>query len=315
MTERDGTDREGFDGPRRAAVQDGGADAVAPFTLFEPEFLSSGVVFSSPHSGRAYFDAFVSRSALDAHRLRASEDAYVDALFDSAADCGAPLIAAVAPRAYVDLNRAPTDLDPRLIDGVRAHSANARVVAGLGVVPRIVAEGVPIYHGKISRREALARIAAWHAPYHTQLDALLKRAKAAFGRALLIDCHSMPTPVSALFRTRRGGQKAPIVLGDRFGAAACHELVDEIEAVFVAAGFSVARNAPFAGGYITERYGQPEDGVSAVQIEIDRGLYLDQKAVRPSAEFDRLRETLAAVVSRLCDLIRIDAASTSLAAE
>ncbi len=287
----------------------------APYRLGEPATLGSGVVFSSPHSGRTYFNELLLASRLSLQGLRASEDAFVDLLFSDALNRGAPLISAVAPRAYIDLNRAPGDLDPALVEGAETRPANARVVAGLGVVPRIVAEGVAIYDGKISMAEARRRVAYWHAPYHQKLMDLLLRARRRFGRALLIDCHSMPTGATSV-GGRRLHAPVDVVLGDRFGMAAERALVDAIEQAFVDAGFRVARNAPFAGGYITERYGRPAAGVSAVQIELDRGLYLDQAFTEPAAEFEPLRRALRPVIARLCDLVRDRVRpASSLAAE
>ncbi|MEM9726197.1 MAG: N-formylglutamate amidohydrolase [Pseudomonadota bacterium] len=272
-----------------------------PYSLRRPDRLSSGVVFSSPHSGRAYFSDFIGASRLDLRRLRASEDAYVDRLFATAADFGAPVLSAVAPRAFVDLNRCPDDLDPSLLDGAAKRPANARVAAGLGVVPRIVAEGVSIYDGKLSLEEAKARIRHWHAPYHARLAQLLSVARRRFGEALLIDCHSMPSGAVAL--SHRRGSPVDVVLGDRFGASASKHHINAIEAAFADAGFRVERNAPFAGGYITERFGRPQSGVSAIQIEIDRGLYLDQSRVAPSVEFDRFIASLRPVIRQICALV------------
>ena len=267
----------------------------------EPSALLSGVVFSSPHSGRVYFPEFVEASRLTAHALRASEDAFIDDLFRQAVDFGAPLISATAPRAFIDVNRAPGDLDPALIDGAEPRPANARVIAGLGVVPRIVAEGVPIYDRRISLADAQRRIARWHAPYHRRLSDLLIRARRRFGSAFLVDCHSMPSV--AMGPTRRGASTADVVLGDRFGASCDPGIVDRAEASFVRAGFRVARNAPFAGGYITERYGRPAAGVSALQIEIDRAIYLDQSSVAPSEGFEALRRALTPVIAEVCAII------------
>ena len=229
-----------------------------PFALQTPFLANSGVVFSSPHSGRAYFSDFVGASRLDLRRLRASEDAFVDELFAAALEFGAPMLSAVAPRAFIDLNRCPSDLDPSLLAGASRRSTNPRVAAGLGVVPRIVAEGVPIYNGKLTLAEAEERIRHWHDPYHRRLSGLLADTRRRFGRALLIDCHSMPSGAVAL--SHRRGSPVDIVLGDRFGASADSALVDAIEAAFTEAGFRVERNTPFAGGYITERYGRPEEG-------------------------------------------------------
>ncbi|MCI4660714.1 MAG: N-formylglutamate amidohydrolase [Neomegalonema sp.] len=284
------------------------------FELREPLSLSSGAVFSSPHSGRAYFPGFVRDSRLSAQALRASEDAYVDALLTPVPDFGAPLLTAVAPRAYLDLNRAPSDLDPALVEGCANRPANARVSAGLGVVPRVVAEGIAIYDRKLSKAEAQGRVNRWHRPYHQQLEVLLRRAREAFDSALLVDVHSMPAGAGKLGRSRFA-KPVDMIIGDRFGASAHPDLTSEIETLLRDAGFQVARNTPFAGGYITERYGHPSMGVSAVQIEIDRGLYLNPTTVEPNAGFEELRHALIPALRQICILIGRPSSQTSLAAE
>jgi len=285
--------------------------AASPYDLFEPEALTSNAVFDSPHSGRAYPPEFVARTRLGLARLRASEDALVDRLFAAAPAHGAPLLSARVPRAMVDLNRAPGELDPALIEEVRVQGLNQRVAAGLGVIPRVVSEGQPIYDGKLGRAEALERIERVHLPYHTKLHALLARSRARFGWALLFDCHSMPSEaLRAAPRVR--GRCPEVVLGDRFGAAAERSVVAQIQAAFEDAGLVVARNAPFAGGYITQRYGRPTEGLHAVQIEIDRGLYLDQARVEPNAGYPELARVIGDVVAQLCEVGR---GFTHLAAE
>lgn len=283
----------------------------APYTLTEPREATSAVVFSSPHSGRFYPDDLISRARLDRRALRASEDAFVDRLFATAPDWGAPLIAATMPRAYVDLNRGPEELDPAVVRDVQATGLNPRVAAGLGVIPRIVAEGRPIYRGKIALEEARARIAAWHTPYHQKLEALMTEAAGRFGHAILLDCHSMPTDALRAAPRVRGG-RAEIVLGDRFGASAARPFMLEAAAAFEGAGFAVAMNAPFAGGHITQRYGRPAQGWHAIQIEIDRGLYLDQERVEPGPGFEAFHATLARVIPLLAGMGR---APRALAAE
>ncbi|MEM7743266.1 MAG: N-formylglutamate amidohydrolase [Pseudomonadota bacterium] len=274
---------------------------MMPFELKEPEHLVSNAVFNSPHSGRRYPDELVARSRLDALSLRASEDALVDDLFAAATSHGAPLLCATVPRAYLDLNRAPGEMDPALIEGVAPGGLNQRIAAGLGVVPRIVSEGASIYDGKITLAEAVARISRIHAPYHQQVDTLLQRARARFGTAVLFDCHSMPSEaLRAAPRVR--GRMPQIVLGDRFGASAERAVVMETQRAFEAEGFVVARNAPFAGGYITQRYGRPSRGMHAIQIEIDRGLYLDQTRIEPGPAFHEICERLGRVISQLVDV-------------
>ena len=282
-----------------------------PYLLFEPEDLTSNVVFDSPHSGRDYPAALLDRSRLNALRLRASEDAMVDSLFGAAPAFGAPLLCATAPRAWVDLNRGPRELDPALIDGARAVGINQRIAAGLGVVPRIVSEGTPIYYGKISLAEAESRINEIHIPYHSKLDALLARSRERFGHAVLFDCHSMPSEALRA-APRVQGQLPDIVLGDRFGASSSRDITQATQEAFESAGFRVARNAPFAGGYIIQRYGRPARGIHAVQIEIDRGLYLDQRKVVPSKDFDDVRLRISQVIETL---VNIASGPAALAAE
>jgi N-formylglutamate deformylase len=270
----------------------------AVFTVREPPTLTSCAVFSSPHSGRAYPPDLVARSRLPMAHLRLSEDAYVEELFAAAPAHGAPLLAANMPRAYVDLNRGPAELDPALIEGVRAHGLNPRVAAGLGVVPRVVAEGVPIYSGKLPAAEALRRIDRIHAPYHEALGRLLDTAHQVFGIAMLFDCHSMPSDALRSVAGARG-RRPDVVLGDRYGASAGGWVMDQTQAVLEAAGFVVARNAPFAGGYITQRYGRPARGYHAIQIELDRSLYLDEVRIEPGAGFDATRSAMSEVVAAL----------------
>ncbi len=273
-------------------------ESSAPFILEEPSAPFGRAVFSSPHSGRDYPLGFMREARLGPLALRASEDAFVDRLFACAPAFGAPLLAATAPRAFVDLNRAPEELDPAVVEGVRATGLNPRIAAGLGVIPRVVAEGAPIYWGKISRTEASHRLASRHAPYHQALAALMQRARERHGVAVLYDCHSMPSDaLRAAPRVR--GRRPEIVLGDRFGAAASEWATMQAQAAFEAAGFVVARNTPFAGGYITQRYGRPGQGWHAVQIEIDRALYMDEARIEPNAGYDALIAALRPVIAQL----------------
>ncbi len=275
----------------------------AAYVLTRPAIRTTSVVFASPHSGRDYSPAFLRRAALDEHAIRSSEDAFVDELFGAAPLQGAPLLAADAPRAYVDLNRAPEELDPALIEGVRRVAHNPRIASGLGVIPRVVANGRPIYEGKLSLRDAQARIAGHWRPYHDRLQALLDESHALFGEAILLDCHSMPH--EALENMGPPGAARPdVVLGDRFGAAASGAVVDRIEAAFTGAGLRVARNMPFAGAYITQHYGRPSRRQHAVQIEIDRGLYMDERTIRPRPDYAAFHRLLDAVVADLAAIGR-----------
>lgn len=268
------------------------------YDILQPDRNRSCVVFASPHSGRVYHHAFLRSSVLDEHAIRTSEDAFVDQLFDCAPEFGAPFIMAGAPRAFVDLNRNADELDPALIEGVRRSGHNPRVASGLGVIPRVVANGRPIYRGKLTREEADHRIETIWRPYHRKVQGLLDTARERHGQAVLLDCHSMPH--EAMDGVARSGMARPnVVLGDRFGAAASGDVVDRVEAAFASAGFTVTRNAPFAGAYITQAYGRPSRGQHAVQVEIDRSLYMDETLIRPNLDFATVQAALRQVVAEV----------------
>jgi len=273
------------------------------FTLDTPEVQTTSMVFASPHSGSDYPEAFLESTILDDRTIRSSEDAFVDELFSCAPDFGAPFLKAGAPRAYLDLNRSCDELDPALIEDVRKIAHNPRVASGLGVVPRVVANGRAIYRGKLSRHEARHRIESFWRPYHEKMQSLLDATQAQFGQAVLIDCHSMPH--EAIDAIARGAVARPeVVLGDRFGASARSDVVDQVEAAFVSAGLRVVRNAPFAGAYIAQTYGRPSRGQHVVQIEIDRSLYMNEYAVTKSVHFEDFRDVMASVVAEIAGIGR-----------
>lgn len=268
------------------------------FRLELPRETTSAVVVASPHSGRHYAPSFLADTVLDERVIRSSEDAFIDQLVAATPTLGAPLLTAEWPRAYLDLNRGADELDPALIDGVMRGVQTPRINSGLGVVPRVVANGRAIYRGKITRAEADARIEQIWRPYHAELARLMGVARAEFGKAVLLDFHSMPH--EALDAVSRPGLPRPqIVLGDRFGASAGGEIVDILEQGFLDAGLIVSRNAPFAGAYITHRYGRPAKGHHAIQVEIDRRLYMNERMIRPTAEFESLKQIVAQVLSRV----------------
>ena len=277
-----------------------------PYRLDMPPQRSTGVVFASPHSGARYPRAFLARSVLDERAIRSSEDAFVDRLFAAAPGLGAPLLAAEAPRAYVDLNRGADELDPGVVDGVRHATHNPRISSGLGVIPRVVANGRHIYRGKLRLDEARARIDEVWQPYHATLARLLVEARQQFGVALLIDCHSMPH--EAIESIGGGRRKPDVVLGDRFGAACAPDVIDRVEEAFTRRGLRVARNAPFAGAYVTQHYGRPSRDQHVVQVEIDRALYMDEAVIQPNAQFDEIRLLLQDVISDIADIARGGAA-------
>lgn len=272
---------------------------TAPFELRMPVTWRTPVVFASPHSGRDYGAAFLARSVLDARQIRSSEDAFVDQLFDCAPACGAPLLLANAPRAFVDLNRASDELDPALIEGVRRVVSNPRIASGLGVVPRVVANARAIYRGKLSLEEATTRLdAVWH-PWHDRLQGLLDEARGRFGRAVLIDCHSMPHEA---IDPRGRAARPDVVLGDRFGASASPAIIAFVEAAFRAEGLQVQRNAPFAGAYTAQHYGRPARGQHVIQVEIDRALYMDEARIAPRPDFEEFRAVIGRITARLASL-------------
>ncbi len=267
-----------------------------PFAIFEPARRTAPFVFASPHSGRLYPSSFVAASRLGPIGLRRSEDAFVDELFMGAIACGAPLIAARFPRAYLDVNRAPGELDSSMFDaplGVSNDPAGPRVQAGLGVIPRIVRDGAEIYRRRLAPSEAEERLAKLYHPYHAALSRLVEQTRAQFGFAVLVDCHSMPSAAAV----------PDVVLGDRYGISAGASLMRAAERMFERHGFSSARNSPYAGGYTTHLYGRPGRGVHALQVEINRSLYLDEERVARGSRFAEVQTRIAGV---LADLMAMD---------
>ncbi len=237
-----------------------------PYTVIEPGTLRTPLVFSSPHSGRDYPGDLTARSPLKIQKLRSLEDCYVDELFAHVADHGAPLICAGFPRAYIDANREPFELDPKLIKPPLPKYANAkslRVKGGLGTLPRITADGSAIYRGPLTMVEAIGRIHDYHEPYHRKLTELTGRARDKFGLALLIDCHSMPSSS----HLNRENINADIVIGNRFDAACASDFTHLVVDAFRSLGFKVALNRPYAGGYITEQHGRPDRNIHALPGE------------------------------------------------
>ena len=279
--------------------------ARAAFRVKMPARRDSAVIFASPHSGSDYPPAFLAQARLDEQAIRSSEDAFVDRLFDAAPEMGSPLIVADAPRAYVDLNRASDELDPALIEGLRRVNPNPRIASGLGVIPRVVAGGRPIYNGRITMSDAETRLTRVWRPYHGALSKLMDESHMAFGEAILIDCHSMPHEALDSLGPR-GSRKPDVVIGDRFGAAASPALVSAIEAAFARAGLRTARNMPFAGAYVAQAYGRPARRRHAVQIEIDRRLYMDEARIEPRPDFEAFRAVITGVISEIAGLGRAD---------
>lgn len=282
-------------------IQDSDASPIFadPFALKLPNVWAAPVLFASPHSGSTYPDSVM--EAIDANlmSLRRTEDAHIDSLFEGVPQLGGALLAAHYARIVTDLNRDPRELDPDMfVDGAPRTSGmtSPRVEAGLGCFPRISAYGDEIYSRKLTREEGEARLLQIHDPYHTTLGNLLQQLRHEHRRAVLIDCHSMPS-------RQPGRQKlADIILGDRFGASCSPKLTTRVERAFREAGFTVARNAPYAGGYTTRRYGRPKHGIHALQIEINRSLYMDETTLEPHTGFEPLKAVIRRVSSEILNL-------------
>ena len=281
------------------AGADAGEMSVPPACEIRlPDEQTVPFVFNSPHSGRYYPADFLAATSLDKHEIRRSEDLLVDQLFAPVVRLGAPLMSAVYPRAYLDVNREPYELDPKMFDGRLPTYANVRslrVAGGLGTIPRVVSDAANIYKGPLPIEEGLQRIERIYRPYHDTLRRLLAQTHVAFGLAILIDCHSMPSNI-------RGGSsrvRPDFVLGDRFGASCMPELTDQATAALQRLGYSVCRNKPYAGGFITEHYGRPSRGLHALQIEVNRSLYMDEFRLEPNRGFVRLSADLGALAQAL----------------
>ena len=302
-------------GLEAAAQSEAGAPHAPPACLIHlPREQSVPFVFNSPHSGSYYPADFLAATCLDPQAVRRSEDLLVDRLFAGVVALGAPLLAAVYPRAFLDVNREPYELDPRMFAGRLpsfANSRSLRVAGGLGTIPRVVGDSTNIYRGQLTVDEGLQRIERIYRPYHDTLRRLLAQTHIAFGRAVLIDCHSMPSNI-------RGGHsrlRPDFVLGDRFGTSCMAELTEGAAGVLKDLGYSVCRNKPYAGGFITEHYGRPARGLHALQLEVNRGLYMDEERLQPHGGFDALADDLGKFAAALIGLAEEGAPPLREAAE
>ena len=277
---------------------------------FEPPFEVLGApqvipfVLSSPHSGRHYPPEFLAASRLDLKTLRRSEDSFVDELFAEAAALGAPLLNALFPRAYLDPNREPYELDPAMFEDALPAYANTRslrVAGGLGTLARVVTDGAEIYRQKMLFAEAEQRIESLYLPYHRQLRELIEATRDHFGYAVLIDCHSMPS-IGGPMDEDSGHNRADIVLGDRFGTSCSPSLTQLAEETLTQMGYSVVRNNPYAGGYTTDHYGRPIKAVHALQIELNRALYMDEESFERRRAIKRVARDMQHLVETLSQL-------------
>jgi N-formylglutamate amidohydrolase len=273
----------------------------AAIEVAEPATQTVPFVFTSPHSGTRYPEHFIAASRLDPLALRRSEDSFVDELFATAPHVGAPLVKALFARAYCDANREPYELDPAMFEDelpAFANTASLRVAGGLGTIARVVGAGGEIYRRKLTFAEAEARISGCYRPFHAAVSRLLSATRALFGVAVLIDCHSMPSIGGPMDRDE-GRSRPDIVLGDRFGSACAPQLVDVAEHVLTKLGYRVARNHPYAGGFNTHHYGQPVKGVHALQIEINRALYMDEARIERRAALTTMAADMGLLMEAL----------------
>ncbi len=285
----------------RAGVRQPDGESIVD--LREPARGAVPLVLASPHSGADYREEFLASSRLDPLTLRRSEDSFVDEIFAAGPGLGAPLLAARFPRAYLDVNREPWELDPAMFSDALPGFCNIRsprVRMGLGTIARIVASGEEIYARKLRFFEARTRVETLYQPYHQALRRLVGETEAAFGGYLLIDCHSMPSGASEI-----GGQDgADIVLGDCHGVSCAPPVFEAARSFLAQRGFAVALNAPYAGGFTTGHYGTPRRGRHALQIEINRALYMDERSYRRKPGFDRLRTEMTGLVAHLAQIMQ-----------
>ena len=288
--------------------------AEPPFILRAPDTQASPLVLASPHSGRNYLASFVDASRLDARALRRSEDSFVDELYAAAPSHGAALLAATFPRAYCDANREAWELDPAMFeDGLPpwVNTTSVRVGAGLGTLARVVSSGEAIYRRRLRFADAEGRVRSCWEPYHAALRGLIEATRCQRGACLLLDCHSMPDaspqgrdPVRA--RHGAGHEGPDFVLGDAHGTTCAPGATRLVERLLRDAGYQVSRNDPYAGGYVTRHYGRPREHVHVLQVEVARGLYMDEATIEKRAGFGVLRDRLSLVVESLVAALRHD---------
>lgn len=277
------------------------AEIEAPYEILAPVRQTLPLVFASPHSGSRYPEDFVTGSRLGRLNLRRSEDCFVDDLFGAAPRLGAPLIRALFPRAYVDVNREPFELDPAMFADALPSYANTRsprVASGLGTIARVVASGSDIYRHKLRFDEALERIRQFYWPYHNALRELIESTRRRFGYCILVDCHSMPSVGGPIDRDP-GSRRVDFVLGDRHGTSCAATVTEAAARILEARDFVVTRNAPYSGGFVTRHYGRPSSAVHALQVEINRVLYMDELHYRRAAGFDALATQLGDLIEAL----------------
>ncbi|MDE2376969.1 N-formylglutamate amidohydrolase [Bradyrhizobium sp.] len=277
-------------------------DLSPPFEIVEPAEWRAPIIFNSPHSGSVYPDDFLAASRIDLPTLRRSEDSFMDELIAHLSARGFPTVRVNFPRSYVDVNREPYELDPRMFAGRLPSFANTRsmrVAGGLGTIPRVVGDGQEIYRDRIAVDDALERIEGLYKPYHRALRRLINKVHQMFGTVVVVDCHSMPSVGVSRDEPRR----PDMVIGDRYGTSCAPLLPDRVEETMSGLGYSIGRNKPYAGGFITEHYGNPASGLHAVQLELNRAIYMDERRRERSHRFDQVAADFAVLADVLATTI------------
>jgi len=272
-----------------------------PFEIVEPANWRAPIIFNSPHSGSVYPAEFLNASRIDVTALRRSEDSFMDELIAGLSDRGFPVVRVHFPRSYVDVNREPYELDPRMFNGRLPSFANTRsmrVAGGLGTIPRVVGDGQEIYRERLNVDDALTRIEALYKPYHRALRRLINKAHQTFGTVILVDCHSMPS----IGISREEPRRPDVVVGDRYGTSCATLLAEVVEGTFGGLGYSLGRNKPYAGGFITEHYGNPASGLHAIQIELNRAIYMDERRRERTARFDQIAADFTVLADALAKI-------------
>ncbi|ABA06197.1 N-formylglutamate amidohydrolase [Nitrobacter winogradskyi Nb-255] len=289
-------------------------DQPPPFEIAEPVTWRSPIIFNSPHSGSIYPEQFLSASRIDLAGLRRSEDSFMDELIGGLTDAGFPVVRVNFPRSYVDVNREPYELDPRMFTGRLPSFANTRsmrVAGGLGTIPRVVGDGEEIYRERLSVEDALGRIEQLYKPYHRALRRLIYKAHQTFGTVILVDCHSMPSTGIAPEEPRR----SDIVIGDRYETSCAPQIPNIIDDLLRSLGYSVTRNKPYAGGFITEHYGNPASGLHAVQLELNRAVYMDERHCERGPRFNQVAADFLTLANALAAIPLEDLGPFRAAAE
>jgi N-formylglutamate amidohydrolase len=285
-----------------------------PFEIVEPAEWRAPIIFNSPHSGSVYPEDFLTASRIDLATLRRSEDSFMDELISALSGRGFPVVRVNFPRSYVDVNREPYELDPRMFAGRLPSFANTRsmrVAGGLGTIPRVVGDGQEIYRERLSVDDGLTRIETLYKPYHRALRRLINRVHQTFGTVVVVDCHSMPS----IGVSRDEPRRPDIVIGDRYGTSCAPLLPERVEETMSRLGYSIGRNKPYAGGFITEHYGNPASGLHAIQLELNRAVYMDERRREKGPRFAQVAADFAALADALATVPLDDLGPFQAAAE